>query len=538
MLKSLYARTFFFCFLSIAFVTQVFLSIRQNAPTADEYAHNIASGLSRLVKRDFRLNPAQPPLPLMLSSLPLAAMKAKLPLDHPSWTQGNSPEFARQFFDIYNPDMDRLVFWARLPIAVVGLVFGWAVFFWAKRLLGETAAWIAFVLYAFCPDLLTHSGLVTGDLCVAFFFFLAVMCFMRYLQKPSFKNTARTGLFTGLALLSKFSAVLLFPVFLGMAFFKWAALRASKAAGFLAVTLLTVWAGYFFEMKPLLVNTPNPDKKAAVYEKWGGEPLLHFAEKVPVPLATFSSALAAMVHTRAQGTNAYLMGEWSRGGWWYYYFVAFLIKNTIPFLLLIYAGVILAPRLGLSRESAAAVFVAPALFFALTLSDKAQAGIRYFLPIYPLLILLAAGAGAYLWKKNRFLKWLVVILLGWHAAEAVRVSPYTLSYFNEFIGGPKNGYRYLRDSNLDWGQGLKELGQWAQKNGNPEIALLYPWPANPSHYKIAWRPLHSGEWREPEQAVYAISAQTLEDVEWTAQKPPDQTIGHAIWIYDFRGSQR
>src|SRR3989338_11134724 len=77
MLKSLYARPFFFCFLSIAFVTQVFLSIRQNAPTADEYAHHIASGLSRLVKRDFRLNPPQPPPPLMMFSPPLARLKTK-----------------------------------------------------------------------------------------------------------------------------------------------------------------------------------------------------------------------------------------------------------------------------------------------------------------------------------------------------------------------------------------------------------------------------------------------------------------------------
>jgi hypothetical protein len=30
--------------------------------------------------------------------------------------------------------------------------------------------------------------------------------------------------------------------------------------------------------------------------------------------------------------------------------------------------------------------------------------------------------------------------------------PHYLAYFNEIIGGPRNGYKYLIDSNLDWGQ--------------------------------------------------------------------------------------
>jgi hypothetical protein len=45
------------------------------------------------------------------------------------------------------------------------------------------------------------------------------------------------------------------------------------------------------------------------------------------------------------------------------------------------------------------------------------------------------------------------LLLGiWLSASSVWIFPYYLEYFNELVGGPSNGYRYLLDSNLTWGQ--------------------------------------------------------------------------------------
>lgn len=515
---------------------QVMTAMRTKSPTCDEFSHHVASGYSYLVTGDFRMNPASPPLPRMLAALPLLFLRAKAPLDHDSWQKGDSPEFARQFFEVANHNQDQLIFWARFPIALLSVLFGYAVFRWARSLWGDGGGLASLFLYSFCPDILAHSGLATADLAVAFFFFVALVFFYRYLLKPLNGWLTACALFTGLALLSKFSAVLLFPIFFVAALASGEQKKVSwrPAAWFLGVCFLTVWAGYFFEVKPLLKNTPAPEKKIAEYQRLGGETLARFAQKVPVPLSTFSSALVSMVYTRAAGTNAYLMGKWSKEGWWHYYFTAFGIKNTIPFLILCLLSLLFLGKLGVSR-TLGAVFLVPILFFfVLTLRDKAQAGIRYFLPIYPLFFVLAGGAAAFLWKRNKFLKFAVILLLSWHASEALRVFPHHLAYFNQFAGGPSNGYRYLRDSNVDWGQDLKGLGEYVRERGYPEVVILSLAPSDPAYYGIPARSFEKDEFRAPRKTVYAVGAHFMGTAPWTEGLAPDAEIGHSFFVYDLR----
>jgi hypothetical protein len=517
-------------------VLQVVFAMRQKSPTSDEFYHHVANGYSYLVTGDFRMNPASPPLPRMLAGVPLLFLKAEAPLDHPSWREGNSPVFAKQFFHSYNDNTDELIFWARVPIVLLSVVFGIAVFWFARSLFGEGAALAALVLYVFCPDILAHSGIAAADLAVAFFFFLALARFWCYLKAPTARNLVWTGVAAGLALLSKFTAALLFPALflIALSAGKGRAVSPARTAAFLLVVFFTVWAGYFFELKPLMKNTPDPPKKAAMYEKVGGKALLQFAEKVPVPLSTFASAVVSMGFTRAAGTNAFLMGEWSREGWWYYYFVAFAIKNTVPFLLLAILAFLFIRKLGLDRVSTAVLVIPVILFFLLTMRDKAQAGIRYFLPVYPLFFVLAAGAAAHLWKRGKIAKTLVAGLLVWHAAEALAVFPHHLAYFNQLIGGPGNGYRYLRDSNLDWGQELKPLGKFVREAGYTEVVLQASAGADPAYYGIPYRKFEDSERERPKETVYAVSAHYLDSVKWTKRVEPTKVLGHAMFIYDLR----
>ncbi len=523
-------------FLLSAFLAQVIFSMREKSPTVDEFAHNIASGYSHLMTRNFKMIPGSPPLPRLLSAIPLYFLKARLPLDHISWQQNNSPEFATQFFHHYNQNMDEMVFWARIPIAILSVLLGLCVFMWSKTLFGAIGAFTSLVLYCFCPDIIAHSGLSTADLSVTLFFFLTLAYFWSYLKKPSCKHLVLTGVVTGLAFLSKFSAVLIFPTLLIIAFVskKTKEISLLKIFSFLVVCFFTVWAGYFFELKPLLKDTPDPAKKAALIEKLGGKQALSFAESTPIPLATFGVAFTSMMFTRAQGTNAYLMGEWSRHGWWYYYLVAFLIKNSIPFVLFSVLALVFFKKLGLDKLTTAIFYVPIAVFFVVTLNDKAQAGIRYFLPIYPLLFVLAGGVVMYFFKKGKIFKWLMIFLLAWHAAEAFFIYPDYLAYFNEWVGGPKNGYKYLRDSNIDWGQDLKGLGAYVKKEGFKEVALYYYGPVDPGYYGIHYRVLSPSEFKVPQKTVYAVSVHHLDTLEWTAHTLPTQRIGYSMYVYDLR----
>ncbi|GHT14958.1 hypothetical protein FACS1894170_12360 [Planctomycetales bacterium] len=46
-----------------------------------------------------------------------------------------------------------------------------------------------------------------------------------------------------------------------------------------------------------------------------------------------------------------------------------------------------------------------------------------------------------------------------------------MSYFNELAGGPKNGHKYILDSNIDWGQDVFALKKWIEKH--PEAKNLH-----------------------------------------------------------------
>ena len=516
--------------------------MRTKAPTCDEFAHHVASGYSHLVTGDFRMNPAAPPLPRLLSAIPLYFIGAKAPLDHESWKQGNSPAFAQQFFYQANHTQDELIFWARIPLLILSVLFAYFVFRWARELFGLAGGIGALMLYVFCPDFLAHSGLATSDVSVAFFFYLTLWRFWKYLRKPSLKNMVITGVIAGCAMISKFSAILIFPslFFIVALTGSWNKILFKRCVYFLVICLVTIWSGYFFEVKPFLKNTPDPQKKIAFLEKVGGAPLVRFASEVPVPLATFVSAFSCMMITRARGTNAFFMGEWSEGlkSWWYYYFAAFGIKNTIPFLLFVILSFLWIRKIPTDRMTKVFLLLPAALFFLVTLHDKAQAGIRYFLPIYPLFFIFCGGWISWVWEEKKAFRFVIIALLSWHALEALKSYPDYFSYFNELIGGSDRGYLYLRDSNIDWGQDLKGAAEWAKKENYGEVVVYSISTVDlEKAYGVRWRQFTTKDLRNPAHSVYVLGIHGIDKVPWYQKYKPVKIIGHSIWIYDLRNQE-
>lgn len=66
---------------------------------------------------------------------------------------------------------------------------------------------------------------------------------------------------------------------------------------------------------------------------------------------------------------------------------------------------------------------------------------------------------------------LVAGCLFWSAGSSIYCYPHSLSYFNDFVGGPDNGSDHLVDSNLDWGQDLFFLKKWYDKH--PQARPFY-----------------------------------------------------------------
>ncbi|MGH7872973.1 MAG: hypothetical protein ACREQO_12230, partial [Candidatus Binatia bacterium] len=152
-------------------------------------------------------------------------------------------------------------------------------------------------------------------------------------------------------------------------------------------------------------------------------------------------------------------------------------------------------------------------------------------------------------------RWMRRVLIGapllFTAVSALRIAPHQLAYFNEFVGGPGEGYRYLSDSNLDWGQDLKGLKTYLEKENLPIIYLSYFGTAPPSYYGIRYQYVPGAwplEWPPPTDRVpagaprkiLAIGASNLHDVgtsydplfHWLQTRRPIEKIGYSIFIYD------
>jgi len=80
-------------------------------------------------------------------------------------------------------------------------------------------------------------------------------------------------------------------------------------------------------------------------------------------------------------------------------------------------------------------------YFALASYFKLNIGHRHLLPMYPFLFVFSSRAVAVVEKNCRLLSWAFSALLVWYVVEAIRIYPDYLAYFNEFAGGPRNGYQ-------------------------------------------------------------------------------------------------
>jgi hypothetical protein len=166
-----------------------------------------------------------------------------------------------------------------------------------------------------------------------------------------------------------------------------------------------------------------------------------------------------------RGFRSYLMGQWKHGGWWYYYLVGFLVKEPIGFQLMLYVSILhgLWDWRRWTKESFrewSLIVLPPVLIFFLVSSQTGfNHHMRYVLPAYPFLFIIAARTVT----LSRLWRWFSYACLTWQAAAVLWFAPHWMSYFNEFAGGPTNGHKWLVDSNIDWGQDILMLKWWQDK---------------------------------------------------------------------------
>ena len=173
------------------------------------------------------------------------------------------------------------------------------------------------------------------------------------------------------------------------------------------------------------------------------------------------------------------------------------------------------------------------MLFVMTFFDSTGVGMRYLIPAVPFLMVWVSGLWAQA-SKIRAMKVVLVVLLVFHAAGALYRFPNYIAYFNEFIGGPDQAYRYVRGNDLEWGQELKNLGRYVQRNKIERIKTQLFGTRDEPFYHIPSVEITERDRKKPSRDLYAISVFNLDQFEWAYEVEPVEKIGHVIWIYDFR----
>ncbi|HUX35978.1 MAG TPA: glycosyltransferase family 39 protein [Candidatus Paceibacterota bacterium] len=329
---------------------------------------------------------------------------------------------------------------------------------------------------------------------------------------------------------------------------------------------------------------------------------------VTKPFAQYLLGVLMVLQRSSGGNTSYFMGEVSNGGSPSYFPTIYALKETLPVLLIVLMGILIglqgffaafknklsgAVKYFFKRylvtsfpEFSMLLFII--IYWGYSMRSPLNIGIRHLLPTFPFIYILAVSA----WEKsfnfhiaendgdadykpfgerikkylelkaNLAIKVLLFALLGWSLLETAFAGPYFLSYFNELGGGVYGGYRFVTDSNYDWGQDLLRLQDFVNKHSEiKKIAVDYFGGGNPSYYlspkEVDWS---SSKGNPADKGIHwlAVSVNTLQsaiqplapgqtrnpqdEYRWlTAMRPPapglgnvpapDYRAGTSIFIY-------
>ncbi len=467
----------------------------RTSPNANEIAH-LPAGIYTWTFGNFDVYSVNPPLTRLIASAPVMFCAPKT-----DWTRYCNHNGLRSEWlladDFIRANEGRAIcryfFYARLALVPVSVLGALTCFFWARELYGLGAGYIALCLWCFSPNILSWAACINPDLAATASGVVAVYACWRWLRQPAWHASLVAGTAVGVALLTKLTWVLVL-IIVPVLWLVWTCgSRRSERQGWrsefcqllavLSVGVLVLNAGYLFVgsfqrlgdysfVSQTLAGVTVSDENWGVGNRFRGSVLGGIL--VPFP-RDYVAGIDLQKFDFEKTLDSYLLGEWSEHGWWWYYAVAAGVKipagTWMLLVLAIYATRQKQPLFPNAddrfeptwRDTFVLLF--PALFLLMFVS--AQTGFsrhfRYVLPILPFFFVWISCTARWL-RKQAILGKVAMIFLAWSVASSMSVFPHSMSYFNELAGGPSGGHRILLDSNLDWGQDLCYLKEWAERH--------------------------------------------------------------------------
>lgn len=395
-------------------------------------------------------------------------------LDHAGLMPGPGPNLADRIRALVLSGEPRVLVPARLVAMLWGLGLLGVVAWGVGRRQGLAAGLVAAALLSMAPEVLAHSAIAGSDLPFVASAMLFAVLLARYVERPSTGRWIALAMAAGLAWSVRHSAILL----VGSAILarlvvairearssgRWPSALASctiASASLTAIAAALLWAG-----DGLATVTPaelaRQSEHVAIPQQIGPLDI----SNLPIPVSAISVAM--QVRHQGQGHQAFFLGERGEHGWARYFPIAFLLKTPIGLLgLLAIAAARSRPKSWGAWEWTCLGLLG--LLWVSLVRGHVNIGVRYALLTYPLALPFLVRLFEPIALRDRVWGPLTIALVFLFAGESLSAHPRYLSWFNATGGGPSQGWLYLADSNVDWGQDLDGVADACRRLGITEI---------------------------------------------------------------------
>ncbi len=495
-----------------------------DSPVPDE-VKQIPAGL-RNWHGEYALYRVTPPLVRYVANVPLLLSSEEIDwMDYPEQTYNRQEtNIGRQFIEDNGLESFRWYKYGRwlcIPWSILGAA---GAFHWSRRLYGDAAGLLTLVIWSFSPLMLAHGHYVTTDMAVTAVGLWACYIFWKWLASVDEIDAALAGLMLGIAILAKTTCIVLFvfwPLCLCIYWYRNQdefvppqILKRLAHLGLVFITaLFVINAGYFFTGSFAQLGEYEFRSKALAGDEAASEgndggnrfrSSVLRAIPVPLPFDFVQGVDWQKADFERTSSSSYLLGENRSTGWWEYYLIGLAVKEPLGVWILALLAVFVRAS-GLSPSGGAAtaeascaeqsdspgvayspdkgnakwfgrdewfLWVIALMMLALVSSQTGLSRhLRYVMPAIPYFYILAGSVAAWFTTGRRLLIATSSMAAAWLVVSSLMTYPYSIAYFNEVVGNPRNGNQYVTGSNIDWGQDIFRLRQWIAEH--PEATPIY-----------------------------------------------------------------
>ncbi|MDX8549508.1 phospholipid carrier-dependent glycosyltransferase [Methanospirillum sp. J.3.6.1-F.2.7.3] len=394
------------------------------------------------------------------------------------------------FFKIPEMGFPEFLTISRLPIVSVTSLGILVSYYLLIKIFDRKTAFLSCILMALDPFFIAHSRFIHLDAMTTTWMMLAVLSFFVYLHQSSKLYIVFTGIFTGLAVLTKLPALFLL-MYIPLALLLWSLLNSQRNGESLLNALISkeIW----FEI------TKNASLVILIAS------IIYFL-LFPVMwvnpgteiLKSISGVKSAIYNPHDNG--GFFLGKANDGNNGPLFYPIIILMRSTPFtIIFFFTGVIyLFSRLRYKLENRRDIFILLSgifcLLFTLQMGLSLKAFDRYILPIFPFICIIASygfwNVITTIWQLLRLsgsqkrmkklynykiiIPSLILVCAIVQLCQIIPIAPYYNSYYNPICGGSHLAQKTLL---IGWGEGNDIAAKYLNQKPNAQnltVGVQYP----------------------------------------------------------------